>query len=164
MVIGIVAPGGLMRRLALTLPLLLACARSTTISDANVSAGPAYAAREGDTVVVLMHKVRPDRRAEYERFMTEVWFPRAQKFGAKHPEFGAALARRWRLVGTEPAESDSLFTYMFLYPGLEVGGGASKMWRQIGVPEDQIARDSTAQSALIERMDGFAAVRREYSP
>jgi hypothetical protein len=152
-----------MRRLSFALSLLVACARSTTTSDPNVSGGPAYAAQEGDTVVVLMHRVRPDRRAEYERFMTEVWFPRAQEFGAKHPEFGAALARRWRLVGTEPAESDSLYTFMFLYPGFEVGGGASKMWRQIGVPADQIARDSTALSALIERTDGFAAVRREYS-
>ena len=152
-----------MRRLAIVLSLVAACARPTTTSDANVSRGAAYAAQEGDTVVVLMHRVRPDRRAEYERFMTEVWFPRAREFGVRHPKFGAALARRWRLVGAEPSESDSLYTYMFLYPGLEVGGSAAEMWRQIGVPADQVERDSAAQSALIESIDGFAAVRREYS-
>lgn len=152
-----------MLRPALALPLLLACARSATTPAANVSGGPAYVAQEGDTVYVLLHKVRPGNRAEYERFMTEVWFPRAQKIGAKHAEYGAALARRWRLVGTEPTGSDSLYTYLFLYPAFEVLGGVYKMWRQIGVPEDQVVRDSTTQVALIEVNDGFAAVRREYS-
>lgn len=150
-----------MRRLVFVVWLLAACARSTATSDVTSQGGPAYAAREGDSVVVLIHKVRPDKRAEYERFMTEVWFPRALKFGATHPEFGAALARRWRLVGTEPGERDSLYTYMFLYPAFE-GLGAPEMWRRIGVPDDVIARDSAAQQGLVEVFDGLAAVRREY--
>ncbi len=152
-----------MRRFLFALVPLLACARSTTTPGASISGEPAYAAREGDSVVVLVHKVRSDNRSEYERFMTEVWFPRAQKFGATHQDFGAALAHRWRLVGTEPGERDSLFSYMFLYPAFE-GIGAAEMWRRIGVPEDQIARDSARQQGLIEISDGFAAVRREYSP
>ena len=97
-----------MRRLVVAVSLLAACARSTATSDIASQGESAYAAREGDSVVVLVHKVRPDKRSEYERFMTEVWFPRAQKFGATHPEFGAALSRRWRLVGVEPGERDTL--------------------------------------------------------
>jgi uncharacterized protein (TIGR02246 family) len=130
---------------------------------ANAPDPAAYAAREGDTVVVLMHKVRPQRRVDYERFMTAVWFPRAQKYGAKDPEFGSALVRRWRLVATDPSERDSLYTYMFLYPAFGTLGSAYEMWRRIGLPAEQITRDSATLTALIERIDGFAAVRHEYS-
>ena len=153
-----------MHRLGLALPLLLACARPTVTSVTSGPAQTAYAAREGDTVLVLMHQVRATNRADYERFMTDVWYPRAKKFAAKTPNFGAALARRWRLVGTEPDEGDSLYTYMFLYPAYQAVGSPSEMWRQIGLPEEQIARDSARQSELIETAGGFAAVRREYSP
>jgi ketosteroid isomerase-like protein len=52
---------------------------------------------------------------------------------------------------------------MFVYPAYESPGGPSEMWRQIGIPEEQIARDSSAQRSLIEILDGFAAVRREYA-
>jgi ketosteroid isomerase-like protein len=151
-----------MRRLVLTLLVLAGCARSTKTSTVTPQGGPTYAAQEGDSVVVLMHKVRPDHRAEYERFMTEVWFPRALRFGNVDLDFGAALARRWRLVSVAPSERDSLYTYMFLYPAFE-GVRAADMWRRIGVSEDQIAQDSATQQGLVEVFDGFAGVRREYA-
>jgi ketosteroid isomerase-like protein len=152
-----------MHRSVFALPLLLACAGGTSSRNTPVPGPSPYAAREGDTVLVLMHRVRPDKRADYERFMTDVWYPRARKYGARQPGFGAALNRRWRLVGTDPGQGDSLYTYMFLYPPYEPIDGASEMWRQIGVPEEQIAQDSSTQNSLVEIFDGFAAVRREYA-
>jgi hypothetical protein len=98
-------------------------------------------------VIVLTHK----NRDRYERFMTEVWYPRALKFGTVDSGFGAALARRWRLVGTEPGEADSLYAYMFLHPAFQTTS-ASEMWRQIGLSDEEIARDSATHAGSDRRL------------
>lgn len=70
----------------------------------------------GDTVWVVVHHVRAEKRAQYDKLMQEVWWPTAQTAGVKHPPYGKQLAARRRYVPTAMG-SDSTYTYIYLYFG-----------------------------------------------
>jgi ketosteroid isomerase-like protein len=124
-------------------------------------APPVLEISEGDTALVAMHKVRPQARAQYERFMSQTWYPAARRLASKDATFGSAFSRRWRLVSLEPG-SDSLLTYMFVYPAFQDAPGTTwEIYRAGGASKDQVARDSTRWSQWA-RSEGFAMVRDEY--
>jgi hypothetical protein len=70
----------------------------------------------GDSVWVIVHYVRAEKRAQYDKLMQEVWWPTAQAAGVKHPPYGKQLAARRRYVPTTLG-SDSTYTYIYLYFG-----------------------------------------------
>jgi ketosteroid isomerase-like protein len=124
-------------------------------------APPVLRVREGDTAFVAVHKVRPEARAEYERFMSQRWYPAAKRLANKNTSFADAFGRRWRLVGVEPG-SDSLLTYMFVYPAYRESPASTwDIYRAGGTPDAEVARDSTSWVRWA-RTEGFVMVRDEY--
>jgi hypothetical protein len=125
----------------------LACSASTSGQPAPSSEGvaPSLAIQEGDTVIILMHKVKAEHRADYERFMNDKWAPAAKKLASQNAAFGEAFRRRWRLVPLG-AGDDSLLTYVFVYPAFrgDAPGGTWAIYRAGGASDEQVAQDSTA--------------------
>src|SRR4051812_17342153 len=72
--------------------------------------------RPGDTVSIVVHKVRAEKRAQYDSLMTSVWWPASEKAGKKYPAYGKYASERRRYVPIGMA-SDSTFTYLYLYFG-----------------------------------------------
>ena len=81
-----------------------------------LAATPAVAqSKAGDSVTVMIHHVRADKRTQYDSLMQNVWAPAARRAGEKYPAYGKAVAARRRYVPTS-MERDSTFTYVYLYP------------------------------------------------
>jgi len=103
--------------------------------------------RPGDTVTVIVHKVRADKRAQYDSLMQRVWWPASQKAGQKYPAYKKYASERRRYVPTRMA-SDSTFTYLYLYFGTielpEAAGGGNRVLRAAGFSKAQ--SDSFAQA------------------
>ena len=155
-----------MRALRLTamLTAALACSGASTPGQPTPSPGaaPPLAIQEGDTVIILMHKVKPEHRAEYERFMREKWAPAAKKLASQNAAFAEVFNRRWRLVPLQ-AGDDSLLTYVFVYPQFrgDAPGGTWGIYRAGGAADEQVAQDSTAWMDWA-RGEGMVTVRDEY--
>jgi hypothetical protein len=90
-------------------PMLL-CALAGPLNAQGTSGGT----KEGDSVTVVIHHVRADKRALYDSLLQKVYAPAARRAGEKYPEFGKAFAARRRYVPTTMGP-DSTFTYVYLY-------------------------------------------------
>jgi hypothetical protein len=115
-------------------------------------APPVYAqsdrgTRPGDTVSVVVHKVRADKRVQYDSLMRNVWWPASQKAGKKYPAYEKYASTRRRYAPTTMA-SDSTFTYLYLYFGTielpEAPGGGNRVLRAAGF--SKVQSDSFAQA------------------
>jgi hypothetical protein len=106
----------------------------------------------GDSVVILVHRVRPDQRAQYDSLMSKVWAPAMRRAAARYPEYARVVAARRRYVPTRPG-SDSTYTYVYVYPRVvdlpKEPGGGNEVLRAAGM--------SQAQS------DSFAAALRRFT-
>jgi hypothetical protein len=97
-----------MLRVAIVVGVLISLAAS--LHAQNSASGT----QEGDTVSIIVHHVRADKRAQYDSLMQNVWNPAAKRAGEKYPEYGKAFAARRRYVPTE-MQPDSTYTYVYLY-------------------------------------------------
>ena len=105
--------------------------------------GSAGGTKPGDSVTVMIHHVRADKRALYDSLMQKVWAPAARRAGAKYPAFGKAFAARRRYVPTG-IQADSTFTYVYLYTD------------RARVPESPLGNDVLAAAGLSkEQMDAY---------
>jgi hypothetical protein len=106
----------------------------------------------GDTVNVVVHKVRADKRAQYDSLMQTVWWSAMKDASKKHPAYAKYAAQRRRYVPTEMG-ADSTYTYVYLYFGNmelpEPKDGGNRVLR--------VAGRSRAQS------DSFAQALRSYA-
>ena len=50
---------------------------------------------------MVVHHVPPDKRAQYDSLMQNVWWPAVQKTAKKYPEYGKLVQERRRYVPTE---------------------------------------------------------------
>ena len=103
--------------------------------------------RSGDTVNVVVHKVRADRRAEYDSLMRTVWWSAMKDASRKHRAYARYAAERRRYVPTEMS-ADSTYTYVYLYFGNvelpEPKDGGNRVLRLAGRSKEQ--SDSFAQA------------------
>jgi hypothetical protein len=101
----------------------------------------------GDTVNVVVHKVRPDKRALYDSLMQTVWWSAMKDASKKHPAYAKYAAQRRRYVPTE-LSADSTYTYVYLYFGNvelpEPKDGGNRVLRLAGRSKAQ--SDSFAQA------------------
>jgi hypothetical protein len=75
-------------------------------------AAPVRAAA-GDTVYLIEHVVRPDRREQFERFLTTSYWP-AVRFVARTDSGAARVLRQTRVLYPARPNEDGTFTYVFL--------------------------------------------------
>jgi hypothetical protein len=129
-----------MLRASLTFGLIFALAPS-------VYAQSSRGTRPGDTVTVVVHKVRPEKRAQYDSLMRNVWWPASQKAAKKYPAYGKYASERRRYTPTGMA-ADSTYTYLYLYFGTitlpEPADGGNRVLRAAGFTKAQ--SDSFAQA------------------
>lgn len=105
------------------------------------------ATRPGDTVNVIVHKVRADKRTQYDSLMQTVWWPAMQQAGRNSRAYADYARRRRRYTPTGMAV-DSTYTYLYLYFGNielpEPRDGGNRVLRLAGLSRAQ--SDSFAQA------------------
>jgi hypothetical protein len=123
---------------------------------------------EGDTITIIVQRVPVGRKAAYERWMTQVWWPAAQKAGQNVPEYGKALSERGRFVPAQPAERGVL-TYMFIYPASPNSAlpatkhkGVGAALEASGMPAAQVDRELKKFQALGVNVNLYRLVQHEY--
>ncbi|GAC1369363.1 MAG: hypothetical protein NVS3B25_13310 [Hymenobacter sp.] len=80
--------------------------------------GPARAlAVAGDTVWVVAYSVKPDKRAQYERFVNQFLWPSAAKLG---PADQRAF-RQTRVLNPVKPEADGNYAYLFIMDPVQKG-------------------------------------------
>lgn len=153
----------------ITLPFLIAALATTGITQAvaQQTSGP-MSTQEGDTIMIVVHRVPEANKAAYERWMTQVWWPAAQKAGRAFPGYGKSLSARRRFVPAQPAEKGML-TYMFVYPNLPGGtlpqsknGGMGAALEASGMPAAQINSELGKFKALGATVDVYMLAQHEY--
>lgn len=92
-------------------------------SDVPVPAAPATsAATMGDSVWVVTYKIRPDKRAQYEGFVTRFW-KTGLDYGTRQDARVLAAFKKTRVLYPNRTNDDSTSTYMFIMdpvvPGAE---------------------------------------------
>ena len=70
-------------------------------------------ATAGDTVYLIEHFVRPERRAQFEEFVEQVLWPAFQRTASANPA-RAPLARQTRLLRPVAPNADGTFTFTFV--------------------------------------------------
>jgi hypothetical protein len=131
------------------------------------TARPVMNTDEGDTIVIIVHQVRANQREEYERWMSEVWWPAVQKAAAKFPQAQAVFPHRSRFVPTEPAD-DGTYTYFFIYPPTDPGlrtkrTGIGAMLEASGMPDTQVDRELKTFQSLVYHATANRVVQRDYA-
>ena len=103
--------------------------------------------KAGDTVNVVVHKVRAEKRAQYDSLMGTVWATAMRDASKKHPAYAKYAGQRRRYVPVEMG-ADSTYTYLYLYFGTvelpEPRDGGNQVLRLAGRSKAQ--SDSFAQS------------------
>jgi hypothetical protein len=122
---------------------------------------------EGDTVVIIVHQVRANQREDYERWMSQVWWPAVQKAAAKFPQAQAVVSHRSRFVPTEPTD-DGTYTYFFVYPPTDPGlrakrTGIGAVLEASGMPDAQVDRELKTYQSLVSRATANRVVQRDYA-
>jgi hypothetical protein len=111
----------LIRTSPVTLILFLAACASTPGAGPPGTATPARVAAEtpllravgGDTVYLVHHHVRPERRVQFEAFVQEILWPALRQSAAGRPA-GREIERSIRLLQPLTADRDGVYTYTFV--------------------------------------------------
>jgi hypothetical protein len=123
---------------------------------------------EEDTIVIIAHQVRSNRRDEYERWVSQVWLPATQRAAAKFPQAQAVFSHRVRFVPTAETD-DSTFTYFFIYPSTDPGlrtkrAGPGAALEASGMPDAEVDRELKTFEGLVYRVTAHRVVQRDYAP
>lgn len=100
-----------------------ACASAGGAGGAAPQAGPAAAAvraAAGDTIYLVEHHVRPERRQQFEDFVYEVLWPAFERSAGENAARRNA-ARQLRLLGPVRADADGSLTFAFLLDPVVAG-------------------------------------------
>lgn len=82
-------------------------------SAEQASARTAGRAVAGDTVWVIINYVKPDRRADFERFLHEVFWPAGRRVGQSDAVVARTFAQT-RILHPAGPNADGSYTYAFL--------------------------------------------------
>ena len=93
----------------------ICCFTNTVLAQTNQSSQER--AKEGDTVWVIINKVKPEQRQQFERFITEIFWPAAEKLNQDEQR---AFKHTRVLNATEPDEEGN-YPYIFLMDPLISG-------------------------------------------
>ncbi|WP_157780978.1 hypothetical protein [Hymenobacter sedentarius] len=76
----------------------------------QAAAGRRTLAQAGDTVWVVINHVKADKRAQFERFVTEIFWPMAAKLGPADQR----TFRQTRVLNPVRPEADGTYSYFFV--------------------------------------------------
>jgi hypothetical protein len=146
-----------MYRLALMVALGAALALSSRV--AAQALGPA------DSAWIMVDRVRPAQRAQYDSLMTKVWAPAMRRAAARYPQYARVVAARRRYVPTELG-ADSTYSYIYVYT-LQVElpkepGGGNAVLRAAGMTREQSDSFAAALRRLTASLGGGKMQESEY--
>jgi len=75
-------------------------------------------ARSGETVWVCLDPIKKDKRAQYERFLHEIFWPGAAKLSPAEQK----IFRQTRILHPTKAETDGTYSYFFVMDPVIKGG------------------------------------------
>ena len=75
-------------------------------------------ARSGETVLVCLDPIKKDKRAQYERFLHEIFWPGVSKLSPADQR----LFRQTRIMHPTKAEADGTYSYFFVMDPFIKGG------------------------------------------
>ncbi len=147
---------------------VLACAppQAPSPSAASVSAPsaavPAARAATGDTVWVLVNRIKADKREQFERFVEEFWAS-SLKLGETDPTERRVFQHTRVLNPTRP-NADGTYTYIFIMDPVIPGGNydiESTLKRMY--PADEAARRlKMFEETLAGEQSGWTVVQSRY--
>jgi hypothetical protein len=113
--------------------------RSTTQESRGAEA-PVLRAVGGDTVYLVHHHVRAERRLQFEDFVQEILWPALRQSAAARPA-RRELARSIRLLQPLAADRDGVYTYTFVLDPYVPGESYNilEILREV-YPEDEAVR------------------------
>lgn len=103
------------KKLCLSVMFFLSFGISNTLAQSN--SATAKSAAEGDTVWVVVNHVKPDKKAQFERFVYEIFWPSAKKLDSK----AQRAFDHTRILNAAGPEEDGTYTYVFLMDPLISG-------------------------------------------
>lgn len=75
-------------------------------------------AKPGETVLVCLNSIKADKKAQYERFLHEIFWPGAAKLSAADQR----VFRQTRILHPTKAEKDGTYAYFFVMDPYIKGG------------------------------------------
>ena len=91
------------------LPLLMSMISLTSLTSQSQSI-PAKRAKLNETVWVIAYPVKADKRAQYEHFIHDIFWPGAKNLSATEQK----VFRQTRVLHPTKAEADGSYVYLFL--------------------------------------------------
>ncbi|TCZ67736.1 hypothetical protein [Flaviaesturariibacter aridisoli] len=90
--------------------LLPARLHAQTSSNPAQKPGVRTIARQGDTVWVIVNPVKADKRAQFEHFLKDIFWPMGYKLEGKDQE----VFRKTRVLFPVKAEANGTYSYLFI--------------------------------------------------
>jgi hypothetical protein len=128
--------------------------------------------REGDTLLVYLHHVKPGRQKEYEALMAEIWGSALRKAAAAGKGIWPHTITATRdLMPIRAAPSDSSQVYVYLIdpmpPGFlsdtTYGDFPQNMLMDAGYSPSQADSMAKKLDGMLKAWDGYARVQRNFS-
>jgi hypothetical protein len=114
----------------------------------------------GDTVWVIVNHIKADKRAQFERFCTELFWPGAAKLSAAEQR----VFRQTRVLNATRPDADGSYAYLFIMDPVLRGASydipmyLNKMYGA----EKAAAYDKLRQACLARRADQYRTVQTHF--
>lgn len=139
---------------------------ATSTVAASVSE-PGRRGRDGDTVMLFLHHVKADKRAEYERWFSEVWAPAIRAVADKRQSARRLVMAERDLRATEANEKGD-HVYAYLYDpwvsdtGGPEGGFPASMLIEAGRSVEDAKKQADLYRSLVKEDEGFMFVQKQF--
>ncbi len=122
---------------------------------------------DGDTVMLFLHHVKADKRAEYERWFSEVWAPAIRAVADKRPSARRQLMAERDLRSIEASEKGD-HVYAYLYDpwvsdtGGPEGGFPASMLIEAGRSVEDAKKQAEVYRSLVQKDEGHMFVQKQF--
>ncbi|HEX5154125.1 MAG TPA: hypothetical protein VFW07_21910 [Parafilimonas sp.] len=99
-------------------PLTLAALMLYSQNICAQTAARTTTAKQGDTVWVLVNHIKADKREQFEKFVSEIFWPMAKKLNAQDQK----VFHQTRVLYPVKPETDGTYSYLFIMDPVIAGG------------------------------------------
>ena len=123
--------------------------------------------QDGDTLMLFVHHVKASRRAEYERWFSDVWAP-AQRAVAEKRESARLLSMAERDLRPTQPTSDGDYIYAYLYDpwvtdtGGPSGGFPASMLMEAGRSAEDAKKQAEAYRSFVTKDEVYLFVQKHF--
>ena len=141
-------------------------------STAEMDTQPSVGGREGATLLVFIHHVKPGRGKEYETLMAEIWGVALRKAAAAGKSIWphtVTAARDLMPMRAAPKDSSQVYVYLIdpMPPGFltdtAYGEFPQNMLMDAGYSPSQADSMAKKLNGMLKAWDGYARVQRTFS-